>query len=131
MGQPVHKRWWIWVIIVLVVVIVITICFSDGSSSDGIKIVEEKLVTTGLQVVKGNYIFPIVSIRVKNTSSVAKNVSFEVNFYANGELLSSDQAEYITLAPGDEATLMAQSSYGIFIGTQTQYTYKITKWWIY
>ena len=76
-------------------------------------------------------LYPILLVKVKNNSSSTKKVSFEANFYADGQLLGEDQADYVTLAPGDEAVLMAQSDRGYKAWTQHEYSYKITKWWIF
>ena len=53
--------------------------------------------------------------------------------YRNGDgnLLGSDQASYITLAPGDEAFLHAQSDRGYRMWSSHEYSYKITKWHVY
>ena len=93
----------------MVIAIVIIIAVSLGNSMGGIEIVGEQLVTDPYYTVIGDNLYPIVVVKVKNTSNTTKKVSFEVNFYADGNLLGSDQASYITLAPGDEAFLHAQS----------------------
>lgn len=100
------------VVVAVVIAIVIIIAVSLGNSMGGIEIVGEQLVTDPYYTVIGDNLYPIVIVKVKNTSNTTKKVSFEANFYADGNLLGSDQASYITLAPGDEAFLHAQSDRG-------------------
>ena len=117
---------------VIVVALVIIIAVSvGGNSMNGIEIVEEQLVTDPYYTTIGDYLYPIVVVKVKNTSNTTKKVSFEANFYADGNLLGSDQASYITLAPGDEAFLHAQSDRGYRMWSSHEYSYKITKWHVY
>lgn len=116
---------------VIVVALVIIIAVSLGNSMGGIEIVGEQLVTDPYYTVIGDNLYPIVVVKVKNTSNTTKKVSFEANFYADGNLLGSDQASYITLAPGDEAFLHAQSDRGYRMWSSHEYSYKITKWHVY
>ena len=104
---------------------------STSTSLKGISVVEEELVTDLNYAVIGESLYPILLVKVKNTSSTTKKVSFEANFYADDELLGDDQASYVVLAPGDEAILKAQSNRGYKFWTQHEYSYKITKWWIF
>ena len=104
---------------------------STSTSLNGISVLEEQLVTDVIYTVIGNNLYPILLVKVKNNSSSTKKVSFGANFYADGQLLGEDQADYVTLAPGDEAVLMAQSDRGYKAWTQHEYSYKITKWWIF
>lgn len=117
--------------IIVVVVIVISIAVSLGNSMNGIEIVGEQLVTDPYYTTIGDYLYPIVVVKVKNTLNTTKKVSFEANFYADGNLLGSDQASYVTLAPGDEAFLHAQSDKGYRAWSSHEYSYKITKWHVY
>lgn len=119
------------VTIVIAVFIVITIAVSLGNSMKGIDILEEQLVTHPYYAMIGDNLYPIVVVKVKNTSNKTKKVSFEANFYADGNLLGSDQAKYVTLAPGDEAFLHAQSDKGYRAWSSHEYSYKITKWHVY
>lgn len=119
------------VIIAVVIGIIVLVSILLGDSTNGIDIVEEQLVTDPRYTIIGNNLYPIVLVKVKNTSNETKKVSFEANFYADGNLLGSDQANYVTLAPGDEAILQAQSDNGYVAWSSHNYTYKITKWWIY
>ncbi len=127
----------IFVVIAIVALIVIIYLLSNASmcststSLNGISVLEEQLVTDVIYTVIGNNLYPILLVKVKNNSSSTKKVSFEANFYADGQLLGEDQADYVTLAPGDEAVLMAQSDRGYKAWTQHEYSYKITKWWIF
>lgn len=131
--KPFYKHWWFWAIIVLAAVVLIVYIVDTGglNAGNGIKIEKEELITNQLETIVGNNMFPIVAITVTNTSSTVKKVSFEANFYANGELLGDGQASYVTLAPGDKATLKAQCERGYRFGVQKEYTYKITKWWVF
>ena len=130
-NTSIFKRWWFWVIVVVVVVALIIVLVSDADTHQGIKIVDEQFIASGLQATKNNSIFPIVQVTIKNTSNTTKTVWFDVNFYANGELISSDSSTLITLAPGDQATLKAQSSHGYSVFVQKEYSYKITNWSVY
>lgn len=116
---------------VIVVALVIIIAVSLGNSMGGIEIVGEQLVTDPYYTTIGDYLYPIVVVKVKNTSNTTKKVSFEANFYADGNLLGSDQASFVTLAPGDEAFLHAQSDRGYRMWSSHEYSYKITKWHVY
>ena len=118
-------------IIILLYTLTNTAMCDTSPSVKGITVIEEKLVTDISYAVIGDSLFPILLVKVKNNSSSTKKVSFEANFYADGELLGEDQASYVTLGPGDEAVLMAQSDRGYKAWTQHEYSYKITKWWIY
>ena len=112
---------------VIVVALVIIIAVSvGGNSMNGIEIVGEQLVTDPYYTTIGDYL-----VKVKNTSNTTKKVSFEANFYADGNLLGSDQASFVTLAPGDEAFLHAQSDRGYRMWSSHEYSYKITKWHVY
>lgn len=117
--------------IVIVVAIIIIAMSVGGSSMGGIEILEEQLVTNPYYAMIGDNLYPIVVVKVKNTSNTTRKVSFDVNFYADGNLLGSDQANFVTLAPGDEAFLHAQSDKGYRAWSSYEYTYKITKWHIY
>lgn len=100
-------------------------------SGNGIEIIEEELVTDARYAVIGYNLYPILVVKVKNISSATKNVSFEVNFYADGNLLGSGTASFVTLASGDETYMDAQSNKGYAAWTDHDYTYKITKWTVY
>lgn len=119
------------VAVAVVIAIIIIIAVSLGNSMNGIEIVGEQLATDPYYTTIGDYLYPIVVVKVKNTSNTTKKVSFEANFYADGNLLGSDQASYITLAPGDEAFLHAQSDRGYRMWSSHEYSYKITKWHVY
>lgn len=124
-----RKKFIIAAIAVVAVIIIIALSFGNGMS--GIEIVEEHLVTNPYYAIIGNNLYPIVVVKVKNTSNTTKKVSFEANFYADGNLLGSDQASFVTLAPGDEAFLHAQSNKGYRAWSSHEYSYKITKWHVY
>ena len=64
-------------------------------------------------------------------NNTTKKVSFEANFYADGNLLGSGLSDFVTLAPGDEAIIKAQSDKGYLLLRSHEYTYKITKWNVY
>lgn len=119
------------VVAMIVVAAIIIIAVSVGSSMKGIEVLEEQLVTNPYYAMIGNNLYPIVVVKVKNTSNTTKKISFEANFYADGKLLGDGQANYITLAPGDEAFLHAQSDKGYRAWSSHAYSYKITKWHIY
>lgn len=126
---PIWKRWWFWVIVVVAIVGIVLLLIPN---TNGIDVQQERLITDNtLETVVGNNMFPVLAVTVKNTSSVTKKVSFEANFYADGELLGSGYADYVTLAPGDTATLKAQSDHGFVAWAQKEYTYKITQWHVY
>lgn len=135
--QTAKKQKIIFIVTAIVALIVIIYLLSNMStcststSLQGISVVEEELVTDLNYAVIGESLYPILLVKVKNTSSTTKKVSFEANFYADGELLGDDQASYVVLAPGDEAILKAQSNRGYKFWTQHEYSYKITKWWIF
>lgn len=74
----------------------------------GIDILEEQLITNPYTII-GDNLYPIVIVKVKNTSNSTKKVSLEANFYSDGNLLGSDQASFVTLSPGDEAFLHEHS----------------------
>ena len=124
-----RKKFIIAAIAVVAVIIIIALSFGNGMS--GIEIVEEHLVTNPYYTIIGNNLYPIVVVKVKNTSNTTKKVSFEANFYADGNLLGSGQASFVTLAPGDEAFLHAQSNKGYRAWSSHEYSYKITKWHVY
>lgn len=135
--QTAKKQKIIFIVTAIVALIVIIYLLSNASmcststSLKGISVVEEELVTDLNYAVIGESLYPILLVKVKNTSSTTKKVSFEANFYADGELLGDDQASYVVLALGDEAILKAQSNRGYKFWTQHEYSYKITKWWIF
>ncbi len=135
--QTAKKQKIIFIFTAIVALIVIIYLLSNASmcststSLQGISVVEEELVTDLNYAVIGESLYPILLVKVKNTSSTTKKVSFEANFYADGELLGDDQASFVVLAPGDEAILKAQSNRGYKFWTQHEYSYKITKWWIF
>lgn len=135
--QAAKKQKIIFIVTAIVALIVIIYLLSNASmcststSLKGISVVEEELVTDLNYAVIGESLYPILLVKVKNTSSTTKKVSFEANFYADGELLGDDQASFVVLAPGDEAILKAQSNRGYKFWTQHEYSYKITKWWIF
>lgn len=118
-------------LIILIYLLTNTAMCDTSPSMKGIEVVEEKLVTDAVYTIIGESLYPILLVKVKNNSSSTKKVSFEANFYADGQLLGNDQANYVTLEPGDEAILQAQSDKGYKFWTQHEYSYKITKWWIY
>jgi hypothetical protein len=118
------------VAVILAIIIIPQISGDNSNSSNGISIVQEELITS-YHAIEGNHLFPILAIKVKNTSKKTKKVSFEANFYADDNLLGSAQADYVTLAPGDETILFAQSDKGYVAWSSHQYTYKITKWWVF
>ena len=72
------------VAVAVVIAIVIIIAVSLGNSMNGIEIVGEQLVTDPYYTTIGDYLYPIVVVKVKNTSNTTKKVSFEANFYADG-----------------------------------------------
>lgn len=135
--QTAKKQKIIFIVTAIVALIVIIYLLSNMStcststSLQGISVVEEELVTDLNYAVIGESLYPILLVKVKNTSSTTKKVSFEANFYADGELLGDDQASFVVLAPGDKAILKAQSNRGYKFWTQHEYSYKITKWWIF
>ena len=135
--QTAKKQKIIFIVTAIVALIVIIYLLSNMStcststSLKGISVVEEELITDLNYAVIGESLYPILLVKVKNTSSTTKKVSFEANFYADGELLGDDQASFVVLAPGDEAILKAQSNRGYKFWTQHEYSYKITKWWIF
>ncbi len=80
------------VVVAVVIAIVIIIAVSLGNSMGGIEIVGEQLVTDPYYTTIGDYLYPIVVVKVKNTSNTTKKVSFEANFYADGNLLGMPPA---------------------------------------
>ncbi|MFR5833266.1 MAG: FxLYD domain-containing protein [Acutalibacteraceae bacterium] len=118
-------------IAIVVAIIIIIATVAGGNSMSGIKIVEEQLITEPYYTMIGNNLYPIVVVKVKNTSNKPKKVSFEVNFYADGKLLGDGLSEHITLAPGDEAFIHAQSDKGYRAWSSHDYSYKITKWYVF
>lgn len=118
-------------LIILLYMLTNTAMCDTSPSMKGIAVVEEQLVTDYRYAIIGDSLFPILVVKVKNNSASTKKVSFEANFYADGALLGEDQASFVTLEPGDEAFLHAQSDKGYKVWTQHEYSYKITKWWIY
>ena len=62
--------------IIVVVVIVISIAVSLGNSMNGIEIVGKQLFTDPYYTTIGDYLYPIVVVKVKNTSNTTKKVSF-------------------------------------------------------
>lgn len=125
------KKWLIVAGVALAIVLVIVfIPQLTGGGHNGITVEQEEFVTD-IRALNGNYIFPILALKVKNTSLSTKKVSVEANFYADGNLLGSGLARYVTLASGDETVIYVQSDKGYGFWTTHQYTYKITKWWIF
>lgn len=105
--------------------------FSDiFSETKGIEVKEEKLITSWEAII-GDNLFPILRVQIKNTSGSTKKVICNVNFYADGALLSSDSSTIVTLAPGDETYIYAQSNKGYRAWSTHEYSYKITGWTIY
>lgn len=131
-----HKKAiYIAIVIVVIIATILTVVFSlptVGRALKGIEIVEEAIVTNPYYCAINDYVYPIVILKIKNNSLRTKKVSFEVNIYADGELLGSDQSSYVTLAAGDESYIHAQSDRGYFIAYYNahEYTYKITRWWV-
>lgn len=117
-------------LISVVVIMAIAIPNCEGGTQ-GIEVISETLVTTPYYAAINGYLYPILLVKVKNTSNTTKTVSFEANFYADGNLLGSGLANFVTLAPGDEAILEAQSDKGYLLLRSHEYTYKITQWKVY
>lgn len=132
-----HKKAiWIGIVVVVIVSAILIGVYSSptaGIALKGIDVVEEAIVTNPYYCAIGDYVYPIVVLKKKNNSLSTKRVSFEVNIYADGELLGSDQSSYVTLAAGDESYTHAQSDRGYHIAYYAahEYTYKITRWWVY
>lgn len=99
------------------------------SETKGIEVKEEKLITSWEAII-GDNLFPILKVKIKNTSNSTKKVIYNVNFYADGALLSSDSSTIVTLAPGDETYIYAQSNKGYRAWSTHEYSYKITGWTI-
>lgn len=124
-----RKRIMIIAAVCLISVVIMAIAIPNcGGGTQGIEVISETLVTTPYYAAINGYLYPILLVKVKNTSNVTKKVSFEANFYADGNLLGSDLSEFVTLAPGDEAVIKAQSDKGYLLLRSHEYTYKITKW---
>ena len=117
-------------LISVVVIMAIAIPNCEGGTQ-GIEVISETLVTTPYYAAINGYLYPILLVKVKNTSNATKKVSFEANFYADGNLLGSGLSDFVTLAPGDEAIIKAQSDKGYLLLRSHEYTYKITNWNIY
>lgn len=127
-----RKRIMIIAAVCLISVVIMAIAIPNcGGGTQGIEVISETLVTTPYYAAINGYLYPILLVKVKNTSNVTKKVSFEANFYADGDLLGSGLANFVTLAPGDEAVLEAQSDKGYLLLTSHEYTYKITQWKVY
>lgn len=127
-----RKRIMIIAAVCLISVVIMAIAISNcGGGTQGIEVISETLVTTPYYAAINGYLYPILLVKVKNTSNVTKKVSFEANFYADGNLLGSGLSDFVTLAPGDEAVIKAQSDKGYLLLTSHEYTYKITKWNVY
>lgn len=127
-----RKRIMIIAAVCLISVVIMAIAIPNcGGGTQGIEVISETLVTTPYYAAINGYLYPILLVKVKNTSNVTKKVSFEANFYADGNLLGSGLANFVTLAPGDEAILEAQSDKGYLLLTSHEYTYKITRWKVY
>lgn len=122
--KPIYKRWWFWAIIAALVIVIIV---ASSGGNNGITVIEERIYNVN----SSSYTYPALAVEVRNDSSSNKKVSVEVNFYADGELLGSGQADYVTLAPGDKTTLRAICDKGYLWIFEKNYTYKITKWWIF
>ena len=118
------------VCLISVVIMAIAIPNCEGGTQ-GIEVISETLVTTPYYAAINGYLYPILLVKVKNTSNVTKKVSFEANFYADGNLLGSGLSDFVTLAPGDEAVIKAQSDKGYLLLRSHEYTYKITQWKVY
>ena len=127
-----RKRIMIIAAVCLISVVIMAIAIPNcGGGAQGIEVISETLVTTPYYAAINGYLYPILLVKVKNTSNVTKKVSFEANFYADGNLLGSGLSEFVTLAPGDEAVIKAQSDKGYLLLRNHEYTYKITQWKVY
>ena len=127
-----RKRIMIIAAVCLISVVIMAIAIPNcGGGTQGIEVISETLVTTPYYAAINGYLYPILLVKVKNTSNVTKKVSFEANFYADGNLLGSGLSDFVTLAPGDEAIIKAQSDKGYILLRSHEYTFKITKWNIY
>lgn len=127
-----RKRIMIIAAVCLISVVIMAIAIPNcGGGTQGIEVISETLVTTPYYAAINGYLYPILLVKVKNTSNVTKKVSFEANFYADGNLLGSGLSDFVTLAPSDEAVIKAQSDKGYLLLTSHEYTYKITKWNVY
>lgn len=127
-----RKRIMIIAAVCLISVVIMAIAIPNcGGGTQGIEVISETLVTTPYYAAINGYLYPILLVKVKNTSNTTKTVSFEANFYADGNLLGSGLANFVTLAPGDEAIIKAQSDKGYLLLRSHEYTFKITKWNIY
>lgn len=127
-----RKRIMIIAAVCLISVVIMAIAIPNcGGGTQGIEVISETLVTTPYYAAINGYLYPILLVKVKNTSNVTKKVSFEANFYADGNLLGSGLSDFVTLASGDEAVIKAQSDKGYLLLTSHEYTYKITKWNVY
>lgn len=127
-----RKRIMIIAAVCLISVVIMAIAIPNcGGGTQGIEVISETLVTTPYYAAINGYLYPILLVKGKNTSNVTKKVSFEANFYADGNLLGSGLSDFVTLAPGDEAVIKAQSDKGYLLLTSHEYTYKITKWNVY
>ena len=127
-----RKRIMIIAAVCLISVVIMAIAIPNcGGGTQGIEVISETLVTTPYYAAINGYLYPILLVKVKNTSNVTKKVSFEANFYADGNLLGSGLSDFVTLAPGDEAVIKAQSDKGYLLLRSHEYTYKITQWKVY
>lgn len=127
-----RKRIMIIAAVCLISVVIMAIAIPNcGGGTQGIEVISETLVTTPYYAAINGYLYPILLVKVKNTSNATKKVSFEANFYADGNLLGSGLSEFVTLAPGDEAIIKAQSDKGYLLLRSHEYTYKITQWNVY
>ena len=127
-----RKRIMIIAAVCLISVVIMAIAIPNcGGGTQGIEVISETLVTTPYYAAINGYLYPILLVKVKNTSNATKKVSFEANFYADGNLLGSGLSDFVTLAPGDEAIIKAQSDKGYLLLRSHEYTYKITQWNIY
>ena len=127
-----RKRIMIIAAVCLISVVIMAIAIPNcGGGTQGIEVISETLVTAPYYAAINGYLYPILLVKVKNTSNTTKTVSFEANFYADGNLLGSGLSDFVTLAPGDEAVIKAQSDKGYLLLRSHEYTYKITKWNIY
>ena len=127
-----RKRIMIIAAVCLISVVIMAIAIPNcGGGTQGIEVISETLVTTPYYAAINGYLYPILLVKVKNTSNATKKVSFEANFYADGNLLGSGLSDFVTLAPGDEAIIKAQSDKGYLLLRSHEYTFKITHWNIY
>lgn len=125
----------VWIVGIILAICMVYAMVTPDSSDEvkGIKVLEQRIETSRYYAGIDNYIHPIALIEVENTSSETKEVSVKINFYADGTLLGEGQSSYVTLMPGDKTVLKAQSNKGYYYlyAQDKEYTYKITKWYVY